>query len=48
MDGRDWFDGAVNMLWAREDWCSYGDDKDVINNISNFMISGLIGPRTQI
>ena len=37
------FDGAVDMLWAGKDWCSFGDEEAIIASVTDFMMSGLIG-----
>jgi AcrR family transcriptional regulator len=37
------FDGTINMLWAGRDWCSHGDEEEIIESATSFMMSGLIG-----
>ena len=37
------FDGAISMLWAGKDWCQHGDEKEVIESVTEFMMSALIG-----
>jgi AcrR family transcriptional regulator len=37
------FDGAVDMLWAGKDWCPHGDEDEVIEAVTAFMMSGFIG-----
>ena len=37
------FEGAVDMLWAGKDWCSHGDEEEIIESATAFMMSGLIG-----
>ena len=37
------FDGAIDMLWAGKDWCSFGDEEDIIGAVTDFMVSGLVG-----
>lgn len=39
------FDGAVNMLWAGQDWCGHGDAEQIIESATAFMMAGLIGRR---
>ncbi len=37
------FDGAVDMLWAGKDWCPHGDEEEIIDSVTAFMMSGFIG-----
>lgn len=37
------FDGAITMLWAGKDWCQHGSESEVVEHVTEFMISGLIG-----
>ena len=37
------FEGAIDMLWAGKDWCPLGDEEDVIEAVTAFMMSGFIG-----
>ena len=37
------FDGAVDMLWAGKDWCPHGDEEEIIEAVTAFMMSGFIG-----
>ena len=39
------FDGVVNMLWAGRDWCVHGDEEEIIDSVTAFMMAGLIGQR---
>lgn len=37
------FDGAITMLWAGRDWCQHGSESEVIDSVTEFMMSGLVG-----
>ena len=37
------FDGAIGMLWAGKDWSSFGEEEEIIESVTDFMMSGLIG-----
>ena len=37
------FDGAVAMLWAGKDWCPHGDQEEIVEAATAFMMSGFIG-----
>ena len=38
------FKGAVSLLWIGDNWCSFsGDEKTMINAITDFMMAGLVG-----
>ncbi|MEJ2609565.1 MAG: TetR/AcrR family transcriptional regulator [Candidatus Thiodiazotropha sp.] len=37
------FNGAVGMLWAGSDWCLYGDEEEIIESVTAFMMAGLVG-----
>lgn len=37
------FNGAVAMLWAGRDWCQHGSEPEVVENVTDFMMAGLIG-----
>ena len=37
------FDGAVDMLWAGKDWCPHGDEQEIVESVTAFMMSGFIG-----
>ncbi len=37
------FEGAVDMLWAGRDWCPHGDEEEIIESATAFLMSGLIG-----
>jgi len=37
------FEGTINMLWAGRDWCTHGDEEEIIQSSIAFMMSGLIG-----
>lgn len=38
-------DGAVNMLWAGQDWCMHGGKDDILTATIEFLMAGLIGRR---
>ena len=37
------FEGTIDMLWAGRDWCTHGDEEQIIESAIAFMMSGLIG-----
>ncbi|MCU7808298.1 MAG: TetR/AcrR family transcriptional regulator [Candidatus Thiodiazotropha sp. (ex Semelilucina semeliformis)] len=37
------FNGAVDMLWAGKDWCAHGDEEQIIESVTEFMMAGLVG-----
>jgi AcrR family transcriptional regulator len=37
------FNGAIDMLWAGKDWCVHGDEKVIIESVTEFMMAGLVG-----
>ena len=37
------FNGAIDMLWAGKDWCLHGGEVDIIESVTDFMMSGLVG-----
>lgn len=37
------FDGAINMLWAGKDWCSHGDEEQIVEAATAFVMSGMVG-----
>jgi AcrR family transcriptional regulator len=37
------FNGAVEMLWAGSDWCPYGDEEEIIESVTAFMMAGVVG-----
>ncbi|MCU7810597.1 MAG: TetR/AcrR family transcriptional regulator [Candidatus Thiodiazotropha sp. (ex Notomyrtea botanica)] len=37
------FNGAIDMLWAGKDWCAYGDEEQIIESVTEFMMAGLVG-----
>jgi AcrR family transcriptional regulator len=39
------FNGAVEMLWAGSDWSLHGDEEDMIEAVTAFMMAGVIGQR---
>lgn len=39
------FNGAINMIWAGKDWCIQGDEETIIQSVTAFMMSALIGQK---
>jgi AcrR family transcriptional regulator len=39
------FNGAVEMLWAGSDWSLHGDETEMIDAVTAFMMAGVIGQR---
>jgi AcrR family transcriptional regulator len=37
------FNGAVGMLWAGSDWSLHGDEKEMIEAVTAFVMAGVIG-----
>ncbi len=37
------FEGTVDMLWAGKDWCLHGDEEEIIESVTEFMLAGLVG-----
>ncbi|MBV2122319.1 MAG: TetR/AcrR family transcriptional regulator [Candidatus Thiodiazotropha taylori] len=39
------FNGAIEMLWAGSDWCLHGDETEILEAVTAFMMAGVIGQR---
>ncbi|MCG8428593.1 MAG: TetR/AcrR family transcriptional regulator [Chromatiales bacterium] len=39
------FKGAIDMLWAGKDWCFHGDEEQIIESTSAFIMAGFIGQK---